>query len=262
MPVPTRVEEPKAGSRRMRPQCANALQPVVAEAWAFRWKVELEAEIRFGRLSQRLAALNAPKLLVKLAQRASDDERRHAVLCREVAQEYGYRAIEAVHEQQVPEIAPRRLSEREKVLYELVASCCITETESMSVLTRLLQAARGAWMKGVLQEIARDEVSHSRLGWAFLASEQSSADLQFLGALVPDMLEGTVTDALFAPAAARFEDPELLQHGVLPHSTKREIFIQTLEEVVFPGLEFHGVDSGPSRAWLAEKTSSYSPTTA
>jgi hypothetical protein len=144
----------------------------------------------------------------------------------------------------------------------LVASCCITETESMSVLTRLLQAARGTWMKGVLQEIARDEVSHSRLGWAFLAREQSSADVQFLGALVPDMLEGTVTEGLFAPAAARFEDPELLHHGVLPHSTKREIFIQTLEEVVFPGLEFHGVDSGPSRAWLAGKTTSFSPTAA
>src|SRR5258708_8255639 len=144
MPVPTRVEEPKAGSRRMRPHWANALQAVVAEAWAFRWKVELEAEIRFGRLSQRLAALNAPKLLVELAHRASDDERRHAVLCREVAQEYGYGAIEAGPQQQVPEVAPRRLSERGKVLYKLVSSFCITQTESISLLTRLLQAARGA----------------------------------------------------------------------------------------------------------------------
>ncbi len=259
MPVAKGVEEPKAGSGRMRPQCADALQSVVAEAWAFRWRVELEAEIRFARLSRRLAALSAPKLLVELSQRASEDERRHAALCREVAHEYGYAATEEVHEQQVPEIAPRRLSEREKVLYELVASCCITETESMSVLTTLLHAARTAWMKGVLQEIARDEVSHSRLGWAFLASEHSSANVQFLGTLVPDMLEGTVTEGLFAAAAARFEDPELLQHGVLPHSTKRDIFIQTLQDVVFPGLEFHGVHSGPSRVWLARKTTSLSP---
>jgi hypothetical protein len=259
MPVAKRVGEHKAGSRRLRPQCADALRSVVAEAWAFRWKVELEAEIRFGRLSRRLAALGAPKLLVELSQRASEDERRHAGLCREVAHEYGYAATEAVQENEVPEIAPRQLSERERVLYELVASCCITETESMSVLTTLLHAARGARMKGVLQEIARDEVSHSRLGWAFLASEHSSANVQFLGTLVPDMLEGTVTEGLFAVASPLFEDPELLQHGVLPHSTKRDIFIQTLQDVVFPGLEFHGIDTGPSRAWLAGKTTSLPP---
>lgn len=254
MPVEKGAGEHKAGSQQLRPECAEDLRPVIADAWAFRCKVELEADIRFARLSRRLAALGAPKLLVELSQRASEDERRHAMLCREVAREYGHAAAESVDEGDVPDIAPRRLSERQKVLYELVASCCITETESMSVLTTLLHAARGGWMKGVLQEIARDEVSHSRLGWAFLASEHSSTSVQFLGALVPDMLEGTVTEGLFAQAAPRFEDLELLQHGVLPHSTKREIFIQTLQDVVFPGLQFHGIDTEPGRAWLAERT--------
>src|SRR5262249_16535793 len=173
--------------------------------------------------------------------------------CLEVAREYGYPGRQPATPVKVPEIAPRRLAERQKVLYELVASCCITETESMSVLTTLLQAAKGPWMKSVLQEIARDEVSHSRLGWAFLASEHSAGSVRFLSSLMPDMLDGTVTEGLFAKAKPDLEDPELLQHGVLPHSTKRSIFVQTLRDVVFPGLEYHGIDTEPSRAWLSEK---------
>jgi hypothetical protein len=253
MPVSKRAEEHRAGSRRSHPQCPENLRPLALDAWVFRWQVELEAEVRFARLSQRLTNLGGPQLLADLAQRASDDERRHAGLCLEVAREYGYAGRDATGPVTLPEIAPRRLSERQKVLYELVASCCITETESMSVLTTLLQAAQGQRMKGVLQEIARDEVSHSRLGWAFLASEHAAGNVRFLGSLIPDMLEGTVSEELFARAKPDLEDPELLQHGVLPHSTKRSIFVQTLRDVVFPGLEYHGVDTEPSRAWLNQK---------
>jgi len=253
MPASKRAEEHKAGSRRPHPQCPENLRPIAVDAWVFRWLVEREAEVRFARLSERLTKLGGPKVLAELAQRASDDERRHAALCLEVAQEYGYTRREAAGPVTVPEIAPRRLSERQKVLYELVASCCITETESMSVLTTLLQAAKGQRMKSVLQEIARDEVSHSRLGWAFLASEHAAGSVKFLGSLIPDMLEGTVTEGLFARARSDLEDPELLQHGVLPHSTKRSIFVQTLRDVVFPGLEYHGIDTEPSRAWLSQK---------
>jgi hypothetical protein len=153
------------------------------------------------------------------------------------------------------------LVEREKLLYEVVAACCITETESMSVLTTLLHSARGERMRAVLHEIARDEVTHSRLGWAHLAHEHGQIDVRFLGSLVPVMLEGTVSDALFAAAAApELEDPQLLQHGVLPHSTKRTIFVQTLMDVTFPGLETFGVDTGPARRWLDQKRNAIAST--
>jgi hypothetical protein len=37
---------------------------------------------------------------------------------------------------------------------------------------------------------------------------------------------------------------------VLPHAAQRQVFTRTLEEVVFPGLEAYGVDTGPARRWL------------
>jgi hypothetical protein len=67
------------------------------------------------------------------------------------------------------------------------------------------------------------------------------------------MLSGTVDEGLFAAADAELENPELLRHGVLPHSQKRAIFAGTLEAVVFPGLEKFGIDAGPARAWLSAR---------
>ncbi len=249
----TAAEALRAGSVEVAANVLSGIRRIAAEAWAFRWQVEREAEVRFARLGRQLSEIGAPELLVALAHRSSADERRHAVLCFDLAREYGYEGNQA-GEVLVGEIAPKGLSTRQKVLYELVATCCITETESMSVLTTLLRAARARRMKQVLQEIARDEVSHSKLGWAHLAHEQAEGDVRFLGPLIPDMLEGTVSESFFQGAAEELENPELLQHGVLPHSTKQSIFIQTLKGIVFPGLDSLGVDSAPGRKWLERRT--------
>ena len=69
------------------------------------------------------------------------------------------------------------------------------------------------------------------------------------------MLTGTVDDALFGPPPADEDGEGLLRLGVLPHRQKRESFVGTLEQVVFPGLERFGVDPAPARAWLAARTS-------
>ena len=237
----------------MAASVASGIRRIASEAWAFRWQVEREAEVRFARLGRQLSEVGAPELLVALAHRSSADERRHAILCFDLAKEYGYQGSPAA-EVLAAEIAPKGLSLRQRVLYELVATCCITETESMSVLTTLLQSARARRMKQVLQEIARDEVSHSKLGWAHLAHEHSEAGVGFLGPLIPDMLEGTVSESFFHAAEEELENPELMQHGVLPHSTKQSIFIQTLKGIVFPGLDSLGVDSAPGRGWLERRT--------
>jgi hypothetical protein len=99
-------------------------------------------------------------------------------------------------------------------------------------------------------------VNHSRLGWAHLASEHAQGTTSLLGPLIPGMLEGSIEADLFWPAAPEQEDGALLEHGVLPHRLKRALFCQTLEEVVFPGLERFGVDAAAARSWLETKRSS------
>ena len=240
---------------RPRPsEVSNASRRIAADAWTFRWRVELEAEKRFARMARRLAATGALPVVVDLAARASDDERRHAAHCADLARAFG--ADIPAEDFDAPEISPPGLDERKSVLYEVVAACCITETESTSVLTTLLHSVRAGRMRRILRELLRDEVNHSRLGWAHLAHESSQADVRFLDRMIPRMLEGSVAPGLFEAAAAELESSELLTCGVLPHSTKRSIFTLTLLEVVFPGLERLGVHTGPAREWLSRKLDS------
>src|SRR5438128_9739069 len=183
-------------------------------------------------------------------RRAAEDEHRHATLCAGLAAAYGTPATASANE--VP-IAPRALGARAAVLYEVVAACCITETESVATLTSLLAEEIDPGVEKVLRAIARDEVVHGRMGWAHLAREAAVRDVAFLAAWVPSMLEGGLDGAIFAAGERDAEPDDLLRHGVLPRSRKREIFVGTLEEVVFPGLEKLGVAAAPARAWLAER---------
>ena len=65
------------------------------------------------------------------------------------------------------------------------------------------------------------------------------------------MLAGTVRAELFDPIGPGAVDPRLAGHGELPRAARAEVFVQTLEAVVFPCLESHGVDASAGRAWLA-----------
>ena len=220
-----------------------------AEAWAFRARVEQEAALRFDRLAATVARFDAGSPVPAMMRRAADDERRHTQLCARLAGSLGRPVgLEPI---ELPAIAPRSLDARKAALYEVVAACCITETESMSVLTTLLAGEPDPEVREVLHAISRDEVVHSRMGWAHLAREASTAEVAFLGPLVPGMLAGTIDEGLFGAPPAD-EDPEgLLRLGVLPLAKKREVFLGTLEQVVFPGLEKFGVDPEPARRWLA-----------
>jgi Rubrerythrin len=223
---------------------------LVADAWAFRTRVEREAAARFIRLATEISRFDPHSPVPALMRRAAEDEHRHAALCAGLAAAYGTAATASANE--VP-IAPRALGARAAVLYEVVAACCITETESVATLTSLLAEEVDPGVEKVLRAIARDEVVHGRMGWAHLARESAGYDVSFLSSWIPAMLSGSVEETLFSHLDATPEDPDLLRHGVLPPSQKRAIFARTLEEVVVPGLEQFGIDGSPARAWVCAR---------
>jgi len=227
------------------------LRRKAGEAWAFRTRVEREAARRFARLAAAVAAFDADSPVPALLRQAAEDEHRHAALCADLSAVYGQPVSAAAED---AAIAPGSLGPRAAVLYEVVASCCITETESVATLTTLLAEQVEPRVERVLREIARDEVIHGRIGWAHLAREASISDVSFLSPWIPAMLAGTVDEGLFAAAGADLESRELLRHGVLPHSLKRSIFVGTLEGVVFPGLEKFGISPRPARQWLEARS--------
>jgi len=228
----------------------DEVRRLAGAAWAFRARVEREASSRFVRLAAAIPAFDLASPVTGLLRRAAADEDRHAALCAELATAYGSQAGGTAVD---APIAPRSFGARDAVLYEIVAACCITETESVATLATLLTGTAEPRVRTVVHEIARDEVVHGRMGWAHLAREAAVRDVSFLSSWVPSMLEGGLDDGILSAAESDPEPDDLLRHGVLPRSRKREIFVGTLEEVVFPGLEKLGLTAAPARAWLAER---------
>ena len=224
---------------------------LIAAVWAARHGVETGASLRFAALSQRMLSAGAPASLVELAVRASEDEQRHAAHCADILRA---RAAEVPPpETRVLTYAPGGLSTEQSLTYEVVAQSCISETESMATLVTLLDAASDAHLKVVLQELARDEVQHARLGWAYLGWAKDRFDLSFLSAFLPAMAAAATGDDLFRSGPPEADDPGLLSGGVVPKRDRRRIYLETLHSVVIPGFEEFRIDTGPLRQWAEEK---------
>ena len=227
---------------------------LVAGVWAFRARSEREASSRFERLAGQLAQEDAAAVVVALARRAAEDEVRHVAICEVLAARYGHRSgAEAAVS--AGEIGPRRDGARERLLYEMVAFCAVTESINAALMAVSHEQATDPAVRAAVREILRDEVTHARLGWAHLSAERARGGGAHLAQGLPAMLAGTVRDELFAPTDGESADPRLAGHGELPRAMRVEVFVQTLEAVVFPGLEAHGVDASAGRAWLAKARS-------
>jgi rubrerythrin len=233
---------------RLGEALSPAARRAVAEAWSFRVGVEAAATVQFERLAAGLLAVSAPDRLVEAAQSASREEQVHGTLCAELAEAYGAPPVAALPEP--PLLAPANLVGLEALAYAMVAHCCVAETESVSTLSELIKEAQSPLVRRTLVAIARDEVGHAQLGWAFVAWAARVGPLSFLAPLLPRMVTPGAAP-LFEPALAAEEDPLLIEHGVLPLPKRREVFCAALQEVVLPGLARAGVDGRPARAWLA-----------
>jgi hypothetical protein len=218
---------------------------------------ELEAAARFGHLSEALADTGARREVVGLAREAAEDELRHAALCRQLVVHHGGHVEPSglpVSAQDLPRpIAPRGLDRRQRLLYEVIALSCVTETLSLALLGRLVERANDDATRRAMQSILRDEVRHSRLGWAHLASEATSGARDIVGAYLPAMLAGTVQPELFSAGPEHPLAEDLGGLGALSRRERRDVFARTLTQVIFPGLECFGVDTARGRRWLGER---------
>jgi hypothetical protein len=228
---------------------SSAVRKHVSEVWSFRARVELEAELRFAAFRQQLERIEAPQPLIDLAGKATQDEQRHADHCLRLAQAYG--AEEPSREVTLLRYAPPSFSDRQALAYEIVAACCVAETQSTAVLVHL-QNEGAAYVREVIHELARDEIDHARLGWGFLAFESSLNSVGYLSPYIPSMFAGNAGPEVRKPDLPGCDPAELVKHGVLTNSTKRQLFIETANEVILPGLKKFGIDTEPARKWLAD----------
>lgn len=224
----------------------------LASRWAYRAGLEHAAALRFRRLAGRMEAAGLGPELIAIARLAEAQEREHVRLCAEIAERFG-RGPALPAEPAVPEVAPAAWALRDRVLYEIVAFCCVTETANAVVVTAGAEDIDDPAIRRAVRTILADEVQHSRLGWRCLAARPpDAAQREWLGAYLPDMLAGTVRSDLFAAQRVIGDEAAMQRHGTLPLAGRREAFLTGMREVLLPGLAGAGVDTAAGARFLDE----------
>jgi bacterioferritin (cytochrome b1) len=240
----------------------DAARALACRAWQYRYASELEASERFRALAPRLRAHDVPALIADMAEESAEDELRHARLCQELIAHLGG-APSPAPEVMARELTPPGVDGRERVLYEVVAFSCVTETLSTALLSELVARAQDPQCRRAMHEILRDEVNHSRLGWALLAQEHARGARDCVGRHLPRMLRDTLGGDFFGTEVAL--DPsanELSGLGVLTRAERQRIVRETFDAVIWPGLERFGIDVTLGRSWIATSAVAGTPSDA
>lgn len=221
----------------------------LAARWAYRAGLEASAAARFARLADRMAASARDPALVAIARTAAMQERTHVRLCTEIAARFGVDATPI--ESPASEVAPTAWSLPDRVLYEVVAFCCVTETANAAVVTAGADDVDDPAIRRAIRTILADEVQHSRLGWRFLATHPPDATQRaWLASHLPAMLAGTLRDDLFRDDTEPGDPLAMQRHGTLPIAGRRAAFLTGMREVLLPGLAAAGIDPAPGARFL------------
>jgi hypothetical protein len=220
--------------------------------WAYRAGLEHAASRRFERLADRLAAAGFAAELVAIAREAAGQERHHVALCAGIGERFGVACPRLGGDvADVAEVAPSAWSLRDRVIYEVVAFCCVTETANAAVVTAGIDDVEDRAIRAAVRTILADEVQHSRLGWRFLATHPlDETQRRGLAIYLPVMLRGAVRDELFRPQPEIGDVETLRRHGTLSIAERQAAFLLAMREVLLPGLAAAGVDPAGGEAVL------------
>ncbi len=240
----------------------HALHPreraALTEIWLRRAAMERRVADSFQVIHGCLVRRRSPAELVELAERAIDDEFRHAELSRVVASRY------AGHELAPPPRLPLETPKHKGASEELrdtlfiVGQCVLNETTAGAYLECCLNRAEGALAKVACSELLGDEIDHGRIGWAHLASLDASARAEVAKWLLPM--------AFLNLRVWRYETPldpnhmaALTLHGAPPAEDIHAALVDALESLIIPGLKQLAMDTTALEAWIAEGASTEKP---
>jgi len=229
----------------------------VARLWRRRAENERKTSQTFAALARLLDEQSASSPVRELAREAVSDELRHAEICEQVAQRYAAGGVTAVDDAgtESPLAAPdaphfHGCTREQSGLLFVVQQCCLNETLAAAYLRSCLERAHGPVARDAVRALLRDEVTHSRLGWAHLASDHlDGADRALVAEALPGLLQTIVRIWLADPEGLHATAPE--GHGSLPPAVLESVVWEAVEVLVLPGLAHVGVDARGGAAWLA-----------
>jgi hypothetical protein len=220
-----------------------------AQVWRSREAIEHEAAALFLAMAYALRATASSAQLIDMSFRSATDEQEHAGLCRQIVAELAPYLLAASPDHGrgllgSEEMGDRAHDLRSQLLYTMVATCCVTESLSAALLVEMQHQVIHPLVKRAVHRIATDEVRHSRLGWAYLASLPEGSDRSWLGPYVPRMIDAALRVDVAPVIGIGLDssaDQALAELGVLPAGRSRNICEDTISRVIWPGLSLFGI---------------------
>ena len=217
----------------------------IAGHWLHRASAELGVAVAFEAFRPRLRDVGAAEVVLALADKAIDDERRHGELCARLAARYlGETAIA------VPEARATALpdfgtgDEPTEIALLALGMCCINESVASEWIRSCWQVATSPAAVAANKAHLQDEIDHARIGWAHLASAAVGPVLKrSLAAWAPRLLRVNVAEwkkrDAFLPAAG------IPAHGHLSAVEQEDVVDAAVRDVVLPGLVHVGLVTPP-----------------
>jgi hypothetical protein len=196
----------------------------------------------------RLGLLEARE--IDRARKFAAQERRHGIACGAVVESLGGAAeAEALPEQEFPQHADAS-GELEAALRNLVSICCLSETVAVSLIAAERHDMPTGSLRELLTGIWAEECGHANFGWRLLPKLLARADahtLDGLGEYLRLAFAELEAHELAHLPAGFIMPPGGEVYGLCDGAQARELFYATVEQVIVPGLEAHGLPA--RRAW-------------
>lgn len=232
-----RIELPDDATIDLLPEPARR---AIAGHWLHRASAELGVAVAFEALRPRLRGVGAAEVVLALAAKAIDDERRHGELCVRLAARYLGEdvAVPDARDGSLPDFGTG--DEPTEVALIVVGMCCINESVASEWIRSCWHLATAPTALAANKAHLQDEIDHARLGWAHLASEAVGPALKrTLRTWAPRLLRVNVAE--WKKKDAYLPEEGIPSHGHLSAADHDEVIDAAVRDVVLPGLAHVGV---------------------
>ena len=208
---------------------------LVAACWWTRASGEMTSWVAWRHVRDDLVAEGSPEAVVALADRAVEDEYRHALWCRDWAKRFGHPGGDVTprHEQA---LAWHGATERQNRILRITFAC-FTETVGCFTLKLARDVVRVPELRKLNRRHLADELQHSRAGWAHL-STLASTDLELVGKQMPKLF-ALLTKVCCTGDEVERED--LVPYGYLTPRLLQAAHDEAVASVIKPGLAHLGI---------------------
>jgi hypothetical protein len=221
------------------------------DAWTSRMAAEHRSTAVFGALALQLieanASLDAKVVMLRMAQ----DELRHTETCGHVVRALGGDGC-SVDVEVSPLATHRGCTPEERALRNVIYTTCMSEMIAIARLVDEVESTRDPFLRDATRRLLADEVLHGQFGFHYLEAWRPwlSERRDVLASIERYLQHAFVVleDALaMRDATDRALSGDELALGLQSHARGRQIFYETIEHAIVPGLERFDLDA--SRAW-------------